>query len=71
MFDLLPLFLRNVAEHIFHFMHDTVVSLRGRKFHPNGIEHSLVAITDPESNFFDPRILRSSKRSSCRTNSKN
>src|SRR5207244_6091101 len=55
--ELLLLLIGNIAEHVIHLMHHTALSSRGGKFLRDGIEHGLVAITDPEVNGFDPSLF--------------
>ena len=52
-FDLVVLFVGDVAEHIVHLVHHTALTSRGRKFLRNRIERGLVAIAHPQANLFD------------------
>ncbi len=52
-FDLVVLFVGDVAEHIVHLVHHTALTSRCRKFLRNRIEHGLVAIAHPQANLFD------------------
>lgn len=56
-FDLVALFGRNITEHVFHRVHHTALPFGGGECGPDGAQHGLTSVADPQVKLLHPSIL--------------